>query len=256
MLGRLADVERTQLKARRVAFDHNQILTVARIDMNLGELYTIQGQPAKALHRFQQARQTFTDQQNTMEVGTALVLEAALFQRIGALREAHRNYRQAQIVFTKNQMHSELGRVLVYLSEACRRAHDFEHASELLDEAEQLWQQLEQPLWLVIIHLERIALALDQANAKQALRLIEQPLSVTENLVLTTQYRLLRAETLRRFGKVPTDFDEAQLAYKRALRSAETLGNPWFQRQALMGLGELSLPNDPYTALEFFTKSA
>ena len=251
MLGRLTEGEAALSAERAVAADHQQALTVARIDMNLGELYTALGRPAEALSHFAAALDSFTALGNQMEVGTLWLLEASLFERIGALREACRSYAHARTQLTTNELMPLVGESLVRHAAASRRYGEFAEARRLLAKADSLWQQLDQPLWQVRVVLEQAALALDQDDAATAMSLLGNLPVAGEHVALELERQLLTGAALTRHWQATSDHahrDQARRCYNQALAAAQALDDRWMYRQALAGLGMLALYDDPDSA--------
>lgn len=255
MLGRLAEAEQAYLRGRMTAVAHEQTMTIARIDMNLGELYAALGQPADALRKFQAAHTAFTNLANHMEVGSVLMRQGALFQRIGAWRAARHCYHLAQAEFAQQQMAPQVGQALVYHAIMCRRSGDYQLSLTLLTEAEALWQRLEQPLWLTLIHFERVALALAQQEIDKARVLLQLSLPLTDHAALNAQQDYWLAETMRLTAVYPIQYEEARLAYLRSLTYAQKQNDRWLQRQVLAGLGQLLLPVDADIACQWLEEA-
>lgn len=68
-------------------------LTTARIDLNLGDYYSVTGNLSMALQCFRRARNGFVVQGVTMDEASVLLYEADLLRRLGALRAARNAYR-------------------------------------------------------------------------------------------------------------------------------------------------------------------
>jgi len=251
MLGRLAEGEAALYVERAVAADHQQALTVARIDMNLGELYTALGRPADALSHFDTALDGFTALGNQMEVGTLRLLEASLFERIGALREACRSYTHARTQLTASELMPLVGESLVRHAAASRRYGEYAEARHLLARADSLWLQLDQPLWRLRVVLEQAALALDQDDADTAMTLLQSLPTTGEHVAMEIERQMLTGAALARHWQAtgdPSHRDQARRCYNQALASAQALDDRWMSRHALAGLGQLALHDDPDSA--------
>lgn len=256
MVGRLTEVEEGFLQERTTALAHEQMLTVARIDMNLGDLYTWQGRIATALQRFQMAQHTFADLGNSMEVASVLFRQAALLSRIGARRAAIRHYAQALERFTQGAMLPQIGELLVNYAIARRQEGDYRQAAALLDDAAQIWRKLANPLWLDMVTVERIALALDRADYPTAQQLVRQMPPLTDALRLQAEFNLLQADLGRITANNVTDATVAHQAYIDACTYATAHGERWIERRALVGLAKLWLTDDPVRAVAFFEQAA
>jgi CHAT domain-containing protein/tetratricopeptide (TPR) repeat protein len=246
-IGRLAEAKVTLLQARVVAEAYAQLLTIARIDMNLGELEAVQGQPAEALRRLQAAQEQFAGLGNPMEIGSVLLRRAALFERIGALRAARQAYAQAQAQFTTLGMRPQIGIALVRGAAAHRRDGAYTRAAALLDQSDALWNDLGQPEWRTEVLFERAELALQRHAAAAAVALLT-PLATAElTLALATRRDILLGEAQARLGNTAA----AQALFARALRLAERSGDPWMRRRALGCLGQITLSTDPAVARSY-----
>ncbi len=257
--GCLHDSEAIFLQAQSLASLHKQEVTSARIELDLGWLKTARGQPAAALGHFQTAHHQFARLGNHMELGTVLVWEAMLLERIGALREACLSYAQAAKQFESLDMLPMLGNALADQAVAYRRYGLFPQALSLLNKAQALWEKLDQPLWLARIDCERAALALAQHAPENALMFLQNIADFIDNRALMTSHDLLLADAHTMRWQRNADqhsFREAQHAYERVQHSAEANGDHWAQRQALWGLGRLSLATAADTARSYLEAAA
>lgn len=257
--GRLADSESTLLQAQSLAHLHQQELTSARIELNLGWLYTSRGQIAVALRHFQTAHQQFALLGNQMEHGTVLLWEARLLERIGALREARLAYTQAAVHFEKLAMLPMLGHALLNQASIHRREGLFSQALQLLNKADELWQKLDQPFWQVRIQHERATLELSRHKPDQALSILTKAVAFDNNLSLSRNHELLFAEAHALRWQLHADqhsFQEAQRGYQKVQHNAEATGDMWVQRQALAGLGRLNSTHDPEAARSYLEAAA
>jgi CHAT domain-containing protein len=255
MLGRLAEVEAGFLQERAVALAHQQQLTVARIDMNLGDLYSVQGRPAAALRQLQQAQQAFTELANAMEIGSVALRQASLFRRIGAIRAAIRAYAQALDRFTRANMTPQIGETLVNYAAARRQTGDYAQAAALLDQAEQVWQSLHNPHWLNLIFHERVLLALELGDIVTAQQWMAMPTALSDTPRLQAEFALLRADLLRLEEGIPADLALATTIYETVYNYAEAQGYRWLKRQALIDLGKLYLNHDSIRARTWFEQA-
>lgn len=258
MMGQLAEAEEILLQSRKMAINYEQWLTVARIDMNLGELYVAQGCPAEALRTLQVAREQFATLGNSMEVGSVLLREADLLAQIGALREARRGYDQAKAQFAELQMLPEIGKAVTKNALVNRRHGDYHRAAQLLDEAEKLWQTLEQPIWQTFVQQERIELALAQDDSAAALALLQASTTHKATELLAARHALLLAKASARQWQITGQIlwrQAAQGAFDQVLFYAEQVGERWLQRQALVGLGTLWLGESNPIGVNFLEKA-
>ncbi len=283
MLGHMSvhDGMQALLECRSVAQSYEQWLTVARIDMVLGEFASAMGYPLEALYRLQAARQQFEKQHNTMEIGSVMLREAHLLAHIGMRESAVYTYRKAHSLFEEKQM-------LKYAGEACygeavvhRREGMYHHVHPLLDKADAIWHTLGLVEWQTKMLLERIELALvwDEAPV-DAIELIQTPVPDNASAELSLWYAIVQAEVLTQMwtnalhpdnrkrkrktkgkgrnnkqaqGEVqeqdPSYYhQQATASAEHALQLARQRNDHWHERRALALLGNLALPEDPDTA--------
>lgn len=260
-MGEFASCEQLLQESRVAAAAFAQEATVARIDMDLGMLYTILGRPADALRAFEQARQHFTLSQNHMELGSVLLREAELLERLGALRQAQRAYRAAQEHFAALEMWPQVSLTLVQGAIAFRLDHEFEQAAAWLHQAEVLWAAQQHVLGLARIQLERVALAVAQnqltvARALLRREFMEAPMQQAMP-GLAAQAQLLAAVIYQRQGALAHHraeqqdlYNQATAAYQFVLAYSRQQGDHQLQRQALAGLAELAWPQEPSKAFQ------
>ena len=256
MLGRLAGVEAGFLAEHATALAHDQMVTVARIDMNLADLYTWQGRVATALQRFQMAEETFTALANEMEVASVRFRQAALLSRIGARRAAIRHYAHALTHFTERQMLPQVGELLVGYAITRRQEGEYRQAAALQKQAEEVWQRLQNPLWQTMVMLERTALALEQEDYATTRQLLQQAPTATDHLRLQAEFQLLQGDLWRLTAQNAADLNRAAQAYEAAHNYATMHGERWIERRACVGLGKRWLMDEPARAIALFEQAA
>lgn len=263
MLGRLNEAEAQYQADRLVAQKNGQALTVARIDMNLGELYIALGRPAAALQQFHHALTAFTTLGNEMETGSVALRMAQLLQQIGLLETALRYYAQALTIFSQYELQPQVGKILVDFASTQRLVGDYKRAGHLLDRAEALWHTLAHQEGLFAVLCERIELALESNDSKQALSLVttlHKLLPEIGNARINAGAHLLLAETLRQLAEEPrTEAAEwrqgACTAYEAAQAYAQEQGHRWLLRRVLIGLGKLWQPIAPQKAQGYLVEA-
>ena len=246
--GRLGEEEELLLESRRVAARADQHLTVARIDMNLGELYAARGQPTAALRRLHAAGEAFAALGNATVLALALLFEAGLLARLGALAAAHHCYERARERFAARSMHTQVGVALLRDAAVSRRRGDHREAAALLEAAADLWQQLGQPQWRAAVAYERAELALARGECAQALALLRAVRLAPENESGRAQRAVLVADASQ-CGGAGQDAPQGIVGrYEYARRYAQQHGDRWLERRALAGLGRLLLAANPPAA--------
>lgn len=246
-LGQLAESEQGLLAARHLAEQYQQQFTIARIDMNLGELYAILGRPVDALHRFQHAARGFAATDTPMEQSVVLALQATLLRQLGVWRMAQTHYQAALAVMERYQLQAIQGETLVNLAICLRLVggkKPLQRSAELLSQAQTLWAKSGNRYWLVRVYFEQVLVAQAQNKVERARQLLATPPALPANPSLQAEFRLLSAD-LR--TQQPTDAQQAQQViqdYKAVIDFAAAQGSHWLQRQALHGLGKFTLPTD------------
>jgi CHAT domain-containing protein len=246
-IGRFGEMEAALLQARRVAAQHNQRLTVARIDLNLGELYTILGQPADALRYLNQSAQGFEASYNDMELSVVLALQATLLRQLGAWRVAYSHYQKALSVLEQHNLKEFQAETFVNLAICLRllgSRKQLHRATVLLNQAHQFWSTNHNAYWLMRVALERICVAQAQNDEARLRELIQEPPLFLENRTLQAEFSLLSADLLRQGLKDETARQSIAHTYEAVLEFATQQGVLELRRKALYGLGKLYLETD------------
>lgn len=256
-LGQPQTGEALLLEALPVAEEYKERLTVARIRMNLGELYAELGRPAEALQELWLAKQDFIELENAMEQESVLIREARLLERVGALRTASKIYRQVREQFEVKAMFPQVGVALLQEASAHRRLGNYDKASKLIDRAVHLWNRdATKTSWSRDIALERIELTLSQGQISKARSLLRQFSTNDESLFTQIYSQLLSAEVmLVKNGENADKYIETKEAFERVANFAQTQKVRWMAYRALLGLGKLMLPTDPDIARSYFEQA-
>ncbi len=253
MVGRLNEVEELLLDSRESLIDLRHWITVARIDLNLGEFYSAKGQPAAALRRFRMALESFESLGVTMEYASVLLFEADLLARLGALRAARDAYAQAQRRFAEQNMPLYVAMALLAGAAVRRRRNpDDRHVLLMLAEAATIFLRLDLPFLSAEVDLERAVLAMDQGDINSAELWLSHCPPAQSPPDLLARYDLLCG----RFALQQDQFHSAQTAYTQALATSHDAFLIWAQRDALVGLGNCLLTSDPTVARARFEEAA
>lgn len=254
-LGRLHEVEEMLKRDRVIALQANEGITVARIDMNLGELYTMQGRPVEALRCFQQAANRFVP----MEQGSVLARQATLLRQLGALPAALQHYAlalkrleqyQLKVFYAETLINQASCLRLVASQKALRRAN------KILDQAYALWYELGNPFRLAQVASERVLIALAQKQHDEALRLLAEFPDLPPNSGIQAEYQWLRAETHRLVTPRLRDNQTIMQDYEATLAYAKEQKLYWLQRSVLRGMGKLFIETDWTKARCFLEEAA
>lgn len=254
-LGRLAESEQLLLATHSIAIQLGERVTVARIEMDLGDLCTIQDRPADSFRYLYAAQRRFAELDNNMELGSVLLCEANLLARIGAYAEANRYYRQAQTHFQQRAMLSQAGLSLLGEILTNRLIGRFDRATQSLPQARLLWQQANQPERLMTVEFEQAALFLTQDNVNHALQHLQRSFPIPPDQTLyphhTIRYWQLSAEIQTALWRQSADAvyrEQAQVAFQRVIDLGEKYHDHAARRQGLVGLARLVLETTPIKA--------
>ncbi|MFN8444640.1 MAG: tetratricopeptide repeat protein [Caldilineaceae bacterium] len=260
-LGRLAEVEALLQHDREIARQAGEVVTVARIEMNLGELYSTQGRPVQALRFFQLAAAGTV----AMEQGFILARQANLLQRLGAMPAALHQYESALESIKQYELKPFIAETQCNIA-ACLRLignrNGLKRATRQLEQAEEIWRSLGNELRLVQIQFEHISLALAKNDYTHAFALLENFPESSSNPHVWAEYRFLRAETSRlaRGGGVDSfhrsDHQCIKDDYLHVIDFATEQGLRWLQRSALSGLGKLYLEYNWQKAKTYLEEAA
>lgn len=253
-LGRLHEIEEMLQRDRIIALAAGEGVTVARIDMNLGELYSVQGRPVEALRCFQQAANGFVP----MEQGLVLARQATLLRQLGALSAALQHYDLAlksleqyklKLFYAETLINQATCLRLLGSNKALRRAN------KILDQAYELWHELGNSFRLAQISLERVLIALAQNQIDEALRLLSTFPTIPHNSSVQAEYQFLWAETHRL--AIPRLREPQMIVqdYEAALTYATEHKLYWLQRSALRSMGKLFLTTDWAKARHFLEEA-
>jgi hypothetical protein len=255
--GYLDESEENLLRQREIVEHLQQAVTVARVDLHLGELYTVSGRPAEALRRLMDAQKQFAELEN-LEVATALLFQGKLFARIGSRREARRSYAEARARFEQEGRRPFVGKALLWQATVSRQEGHYAQTIRLLDQAEDLWTSLDHDWWRTHVQFERIELALAQGDADTALALLPSLSSLPDNAPLHAHRDILRAEILSLHGQqrgTPAPQNEARRMYEHVLNYAQSHHHRWIERRAWVGLGRLVWMDSPDEARHFLEQA-
>jgi CHAT domain-containing protein len=150
----------------------------------------------------------------------------------------------------------QVGEVLINYAMTRRLEGEYRQATALLEQAEAIWQTLNNHRWLIQIYFERILLALERGEYKRAAALLETPPPLAGNASLAAEFQLLQVETLRLVGVTTDQTRQSQQQYAEICHYAKEQNLRWLQRRGLLGLGKLLLVADPEQAIQCFEEAA
>ncbi|MEZ4864348.1 MAG: CHAT domain-containing protein [Caldilineaceae bacterium] len=258
-LGRFDESEQGLRQERERAEQQNHQLTVARIDLNLGELYTIGGRPADALRCFQQAERGFAATDNPMEQSVVLALQATLLRQLGAWQVARRQYQTALTVLEQHNLQTMRGETLVNLAICLRLLggkKQLQSSLALLKQAHAFWTKSENHYWMARVYFEQILVAQAQNKIDHALQLLATPPPLPANQSLQAEFKLLAADLLCQAPTGPSHPAKIIQDYTTVIDFASAQGIHWLRRQALHGLGKFYLPSQGSKGRELLEAAA
>lgn len=239
-LGRFDEVEHLLRHSRDVVLAAGEVVTVARIDMNLGDLYTTLGRPAEALRCFKLAGSGFVD----MEQCSVLMRQANLLRHLGALPAAQREYILALKGMERYGLLPQRAETLLSFASALRLVGSRKalvRAEKLLKDASEQFHALRDEYRAAQVATEQARIALTRGDYQRARSLLTELPSQVTNPELLMEQRLLRAESDRLAGDSAFGYSHIAQDYEAVLAYAQERGNYWLRRAALLGLGRLNL---------------
>jgi tetratricopeptide (TPR) repeat protein len=254
-LARFDEAEKELLRVRKLAEVHQQALSVARIDLDLGLIYVLLGQPATALHQLHIAEREFVLLRNDLEIGTVRWELGMLFQRIGAWRASVENLSFALKVFEEQKMPVEMCEALLEIATVRRQRREYKLASVALTKAENLAQSIEGLRWNDLVLFERIELALATKQYLLAVKYINEGIADGNNSRSRAWLNLLNAET-QRLSSSDEFLGQTESLYRDALHYANSHLDQWMKVRAMLGLGKLLSNTQPGEAHEILRDAA
>jgi CHAT domain-containing protein len=228
-------------------------LTTARIDLNLGDYYSVTGNLSMALQCFRRARNGFVVQGVTMDEASVLLYEADLLRRLGALREARNTYHRAYQMFVSEKLEQYAAQSLL-AGAAVRRALNpaDPELPTMLTQAYHTFTRLNLPVWRNETILEQAQFALTTGNVAQAESLLSGEWEADAPLPLTIRHLLLWGHLCLAQG----DNSTARTAFTTALERSRESAEIWLQRDALVALGNALAVEHPEQAMDYLAEAA
>lgn len=253
--GQLNECEPLLLTARTTLeqFPSKPSLTIARIDLNLGDYYSITGNLAEALRCFRRARDEFSAQGVMMDYASVLLYEADLLRRLGALREARNTYHRAYQMFVSEKLEQYAAQSLL-AGAAVRRALNpaDPELPTMLTQAYHTFTRLNLPVWRNETILEQAQFALTTGNVAQAESLLSGEWEADAPLPLNIRHLLLVGELRQMQG----DYETARTVFTTALEQSREISHIWLQREALVALGNRLAADHPEQAIQHLAEAA
>ncbi|MEJ5345402.1 MAG: CHAT domain-containing protein [Chloroflexus sp.] len=249
-MGRLAECEQLLIDSRQrlEQLTPKPVLTIARIDLNLGDYYSATANLSAALNHFRDASKGFQEENVAMDYATVLLYEANLLKRLGALREARRAYDRAYQAFREYNLTQYAAQALLAGAAVRREINPADpELPEMLNRACDMFTNLQLPIWRNETLLEQARLAFLLGNYAQAEALLTTAWSADTVLHLTIAHQLLWG----RLRMAQGDEAGALTAFTSALTQSQNGAHIWSEREALVALGNLLAARQPDSAIQY-----
>lgn len=249
-MGRLTECEQLLIASRQLLeqLTPKPMLTIARIDLNLGDYYSATVNLSAALNHFRDASKGFQEENVAMDYATVLLYEANLLKRLGVLREAHRAYDRAYQAFRGDNLTQYAAQALLASAAVRREINPADpELPEMLNRACDMFTNLQLPIWRNETLLEQARLAFLLGNYAQAEALLTTAWSADTVLHLTIAHQLLWG----RLRMAQGDEAGALTAFTSALTQSQNGAHIWSEREALVALGNLLVARQPDSAIAY-----
>ncbi|MGQ9875983.1 MAG: CHAT domain-containing protein [Chloroflexus sp.] len=247
---RLTECEQLLIASRQLLeqLTPKPVLTIARIDLNLGDYYSATANLSAALNHFRDASKGFQEENVAMDYATVLLYEANLLKRLGVLREARRAYDRAYQAFREYDLTQYAAQALLAGASVRREINPADpELPEMLNRACDMFTNLQLPIWRNETLLEQARLAFLLGNYAQAEALLTTAWSADTVLHLTIAHQLLWG----RLRMAQGDEADALTAFTSALTHSQQGAQIWSEREALVALGNLLAARQPDSAIEY-----
>jgi tetratricopeptide (TPR) repeat protein len=173
-LGR-TDEAQALAERSRDEFEHaGDMLSQAKIDMNLGNLHSHQGRYAQAVEYYRRATEAFQSLGDTIYSAINQVNQANALTELDDFRSAEEHYRRAKSVFEAAGLRTAVASVDHDLAFLQRLRGDYTEAFRTFERARDMFSDLDIQSNLAMTDLEESDLLLDLNMPEAALRLAEK----------------------------------------------------------------------------------
>lgn len=248
-LGRIDEVVGLLLASRATlaAMPQPPALTLARIDLNLGNYYSAIGRLQPAFATFKRALTGF--QKVPMDYAATLFKEAGLLARLGAWWAARRAYEQARSIFSVEGLQQYAARAGL-AGAKIRRDRDPSEIDAML--AGVLDQCAELPVEAADARLEQVWLALDRGHLDVASAKLAADLPPDAPPKLHVKWLRLAGQ----LAKLRGDRAMALAMWQRALAQSRAAALIWQQREIYAELGRFFASSNAKAATEHLETAA
>jgi predicted ATPase/class 3 adenylate cyclase len=249
LVGRWDDAKGSYKQALEMARRHNDGLTQAWCETEIGELLTKQGQYASAIDWLERARSGFIAVDDNAGVAETLQHQGTLLARQGDYDRSLQAYESSLALRQELNDQYNIANLLNNMAIVARFRKDFATAQTLNEEALKIRESLDNR-WAIGMSLNNLGnLALSQGDLSQARIRMEQALGIWRQI----GERWASANTLTGLGDVATeqgDFNFARQCYGESLNINQELNDRLALAYLFESLGCLAaLQGDPYRAL-------
>lgn len=269
MMGQFDKAQGLAEAARVVFVEQGDVLSQAKIDMNLGNLHYQQGQYLQALASFRQAAQAFQSLGNNLYAAMNQVNEGNMLTLLDDFRGAERLHEQARPVLETTDLRAAVASVDHDLAILQYARGDYAKAFRTFERARGVFNSLSDQVNIAQTDLEESDLYLDLNLPEEALRLAEQAGQIFSKKGMTFELargQANQAVALARLGegkRAAALLEEARALFVSQgnaswgahvdLQRAEVIGRDGQHEQARL---LAALATQTYEKLEMKTKQA
>jgi len=240
--GQLRKAQALFLKNLTIVQKMGLIPVEAKTNMYLGAIYTLLGQPANALNRYQLAHAQFIDMNSPDDLVTVELWEGRLFEQIGALSQALLSYQSAYSQAKNLDSPFGFGDAILRMAAIYRQTGRPLYAQTQLLEGLAIWQEMGQSEYCTRVQIELSLLESEFGNPATALQsLITVGQDLEQDSVLHLDMQLALGQIYQNLfdqNQQITCRDKASQHYQQAIQIAEQRADQIHLRQALVGLAE------------------
>lgn len=203
-MGQLDRVQTLAESARVVFVEQGDLLSRAKIDMNLGNLHYHQGQYLQALASFRQAAQAFQSLDDNLYAAMNQVNEGNMLMLLDDFREAERLHEQARPVLEAADLRAAVASVDHDLAVLQYARGNYAKSFRTFERARGVFNSLSEQVNIAQTDLEESDLYLDLNLPEEALRLAEQAEQIFSEKGMTFELargRANQAVALARLGE-------------------------------------------------------
>lgn len=249
-MGRLTECEQLLIASRQLLeqLTPKPVLTIARIDLNLGDYYSATAHLSAALNHVRDASKGFQEENVAMDYATVLLSKANLLKRLGTRRTSRRAYDRAYQAFREDNLTHYAAQALLAGAAVRREINPADpELPAMLTRACDMFTNLQLPIWRNETLLEQARLAFLLGNDAQVEALLTTAWSTDTVRHLAIDHQLLWG----RLRMAQGDEAGALAAFTSALTYSQQGAQIWSEREAQVALGNLLAARQPDSAIQY-----